>query len=101
MNLSMVKQAMELRSKLGKAQKELAKLTVEAESGNGSVKVIANGQQKVMSIKISPEVIDPQKAEQLERLVLKAVSDAHDKSQKLAAKQMKELTGGLNIPGLT
>ena len=101
MNLSMVKQAMELRSKLGKAQKELAELTVEAESGNGSVKVIANGQQKVMSIKISPEVIDPQKAEQLERLVLKAVSDAHDKSQKLAAKQMKELTGGLNIPGLT
>ena len=101
MNLSMVKQAMELRSKLGKAQKELTELTVEAESGNGSVKVIANGQQKVMSIKISPEVIDPQKAEQLERLVLKAVSDAHDKSQKLAAKQMKELTGGLNIPGLT
>ncbi len=66
MNLSMIKQALELRSKLEKTQKELAKMTVEAQSGNGAIKVTANGRQKILSIKISPEVIDPKKSAQLE-----------------------------------
>ncbi len=101
MNLSMLKRAQELKSKLDKAQKELNNITVEADSGKGAVKVTINGQQKILSIKISPEVIDPNKAEHLEELVLKAVSEATAKSQKLAAKQLGRLTGGLKIPGLT
>jgi len=101
MNFSMLNQARELKSKLDKAQKELGSTIVEADSGKGAVKVIINGKQKIQSIKISPEVIDPDKAEQLEKLVLKAVSEAIAKSQKLAAKQLGKLTGGLKIPGLT
>lgn len=100
MNLSMLKQAQELKSKLDKAQKELKNIVVEADSGKGAVRVTVNGQQKVLSIKISPEVIDPAKAEKLEELVLKAVRDALEKAQKEAAKQLKGLTGGLKIPGL-
>ncbi len=101
MNFSMLKQAQELKSKLDKAQKELSKIVIEADSGKGAVKVTINGQQKILSIKISPNVIDPNKAEHLEELVLKAIRDATAKSQKLAAKQLKGLTGGLKIPGLT
>ncbi len=101
MNFSMIKQAQELKSKLDKAQKELSKLVIEADSGKGAVKVTIDGQQKILSIKISPKVIDPDKAGQLEQLVLKAITEATNKSQKLAAKQMKGLTGGLKIPGLT
>jgi len=101
MNLSILKQARELKSKLDQAQKELGNATLEASSGKGAVTVVINGQQKIRSIKISPEVIDPKKAGQLEELVLKAVSEAISKSQKMAASQLKGLTGGLNIPGLT
>ena len=101
MNLSMLNQAWELKSKLDKAQKELSNTTLEVSSGKGAVKVIINGQQKIQSIEISPEVIDPNKAKQLEKLVLQAVTEAIAKSQKLAAKQLKGLTGGLKIPGLT
>ncbi len=100
MNLSMLNQARELKAKLDKAQKELSNTIVEAESGKGAVKVTINGQQKIQSIKISPKVIDPNKAGYLEGLVLKAVSEAIAKSQKLAAKQLGGLTGGLKIPGL-
>ncbi len=100
MNLSMLNHARELKSKLDKAQKELGSTIVEADSGKGAVKVIINGQQKIQSIKISPEVIDPDKARHLEELVLKAVSEAIAKSQKQAAKQLSGLTGGLKIPGL-
>ncbi len=101
MNLSTIKQALELKAKLEKAQQELGNTILEAESGKGAVKVTINGQQKIQSIKISPKVIDPDKAEHLEELVLKAVSEAISKSQKLTAKRLGGLTGGLKIPGLT
>jgi len=101
MNVSMLKQAQELKAKLDKAQKELSNTIVEADSGKGAVKVTINGQQKILSIQISPKVIDPNKAEHLEELVLKAINEATARSQKLAAKQLKGLTGGLKIPGLT
>ncbi len=101
MNFSMLKQAQELKAKLDKAQKELGNTIVEADSGHGAVKVTITGQQKILSVKIAPKYIDPNKAEQLEDLVTKAVNEAINKSQKVAAKQLKGLTGGLKIPGLT
>ena len=99
MNLDMINRARELKAKLDKAQKELSNTIIEADSGGGAVKVTANGQQKIKSIKISPEVIDPSKPEKLEKLVLEAVSNALEKSQKEAAKHLKDLTGGFKIPG--
>jgi len=101
MNFSMLNQARELKASLDKAQEELSNTIVEAEAGRGAVRVTITGKQKIQSIKISPAVIDPDKAERLEKLVLTAVDDAITKSQKIAAKQLKGLTGGLKIPGLT
>ncbi|UCG53926.1 MAG: YbaB/EbfC family nucleoid-associated protein [Dehalococcoidia bacterium] len=101
MNLSMIKQAFELRSKLEKTQKELGKMKVESESDNGAVKVTANGRQKILSIKISADFIDPSKPERLEKLVLQAVTRAMDASKKLADKHLSDLTGGIKIPGIT
>lgn len=101
MNKSMLTQAWELKSKLDTVQKELKNTTVEADSGKGAVKVTISGQQKVLSIQISPKIIDSSKPEYLEKLVLAAMNEAISKSQKLSGKQLKGLTGGLNIPGLT
>jgi len=101
MNRFMMHQAQKLQEKLVKAQQELGKTTVEVSSGGGAVKVTINGQQKIQSIKISPEVINPDDVELLEDLVLTAVSEAIAKSQELAAERLGGLTGGLKIPGLT
>ena len=101
MNLSMIKQAMELRSKLEKAQKELGKVTVDAQSGGGAVKVTANGRQKILSIAILPDAIDPAKPKELEKMVLKAVTEALEESKKLADKHLGQLTKGIKIPGIT
>jgi DNA-binding YbaB/EbfC family protein len=101
MNLGMMKQAMEMRSKLEKAQKELEKKTVEVESGKGAIKVVANGHLRILSIKIDPSVVDPKKTGDLEKLVFKGVNDALDAAQDMAAKELKGVTGGLKIPGLT
>ena len=101
MNKFMMQQAQKLQEKLAKTQEELEKLTVEASSGGGAVKVTVNGQQKIQSVKISPEAVNPEDVELLEDLVLTAVSEAITKSQQAAAEQFGGLTGGLKIPGLT
>jgi DNA-binding YbaB/EbfC family protein len=101
MNKFMMQQAQKLQQRLVAAQEELADMTLEVSSGGGAVTVTVNGQQKIQSIKISPEVIDPAEAEMLEDLVLTAVREAITKSQETAAEHLGGLTGGLNIPGLT
>jgi DNA-binding YbaB/EbfC family protein len=100
MNKRMIQQAQQLQAQLLKAQEELASLTVEASSGGGAVTVTMNGQQQILSVKISPEVVNPEDIEMLEDMVLSAVKEAQVKAQEAAAKKMGGLTGGLKIPGL-
>ncbi len=97
---SMMKQAQNLQKKMLKTQKELATKTVEATAGGGMVTVIANGGQKIESIALEKEVVDPEDLEMLQDLILAAVNDALKKSQDMVSAEMSKLTGGLNIPGL-
>lgn len=101
MNRFMMRRAQELGTKLAKVQEELEKVTVEASSGGGAVTVVVNGQQRVQSVKISPEVMDAKDMELVEDLVMAAVNEAIAKSQELAQSRLGALTGGLKIPGLT
>ncbi len=73
---------------------------MEASAGGGMVKVVANGGQKIESIILEKEVVDPEDVEMLQDLVLAAVNDALKKSQEMVSAEMNKLTGGLNIPGL-
>ena len=54
-----MKQARKLQERMNKLQEQLASETVEASTGGGMVKVVANGKREIRSIEISPEVVDP------------------------------------------
>jgi hypothetical protein len=97
----MMKQAQQLQAKLMKVQEEAAQLTVEASSGGGMVKVVANGRQQIVSISIEKEVVDPDDVEMLQDLVTAAVNDALARSQEMVNEKMSQLTGGMSIPGLS
>jgi DNA-binding YbaB/EbfC family protein len=101
MNKNMLRQAQELQAKLAKAQKEIENLVVEASAGGGAVKVTMTGNQRLKSVKISPEAVDPKDVEMLEEMVLAAINEALDKSRDEAGKHLSAITGGLKIPGLT
>lgn len=96
----MMKQVQKMQADMERVQQELGTMTVEATSGGGVVTVVANGHQEIMSVKIDPQVIDPEDAEMLEDLVLAATNEALRKAQELAQSEMAKVTGGLNIPGL-
>lgn len=100
MNKNFLRQAQELQAKLAKAQEELGEMTTEVSSGGGAIKVVIDGHQKVRSITISPEVIDPDDVEMLEDTILAAVNEAIAKSQELAANRLNSLTGGMKLPGM-
>jgi DNA-binding protein YbaB len=53
----------------------------------------------VLSVKISPEAVDPKDVGMLEDLVLTAINEGMEKSKQLAANRLGAITG-VNIPGL-
>lgn len=99
---NMMRQAQVMQQRMAKMQEELALKTIEGSAGGGMVTCVVSGKQEVLSIKIKPEVVDPNDVEMLQDLIVAAVGDAVRKSQELAASEMQKIAGGmgLNIPGL-
>ena len=94
----MLKQLQQMQARMSKIQEDLGEKTVTGTAGGGMVTVVANGHQKVLSVTVKPEVIDPNDVDMLQDLVLAAVNDALDKARDLAAKELGALTGGLGPP---
>ncbi len=97
---NLLKQAQKFQSKIAKLQEELGERTVEASSGGGMVTVVVNGRQEVLSVKIDPEVINPDDQEMLQDLILAAVNDGLSRAKNMADEEMGKLTRGLNIPNI-
>jgi DNA-binding YbaB/EbfC family protein len=97
---NMMKQAQQLQARMLKIQEELSGKTVESTAGGGMIRVVANGRQQIVSIRVEKEVVNPDDVDMLQDLILAAVNDALTKSQEMVASEMSKLTGGLNIPGL-
>jgi len=100
----MMKQAQKMQKQMMEIQEEMGKMTVEGTSGGGMVKVIANGHQDILEVKIDPEVVDPDDVELLEDLIVAAVANAREKSKKMMEEKMGKILppglGNLGIPGL-
>lgn len=97
---NLMNQAKMMQNRLAQIQEEMAQKTVEASSGGGMVTVMANGRQEILSVKIEPEVVNPEDVDMLQDLVQAAVNDALHKAQEMVSQEMAKVTGGLKIPGL-
>lgn len=86
--------------KVKKLQKELQKMIIEAEAGDGAVVVEITGEQKIKKIHIDPEYVDLDDIGQLEKWIEEAVKEAIQKSQKIAAEKMQPMLGNLGNLGL-
>jgi hypothetical protein len=101
MNLNkLMKQAQKMQEQMARTQAELEEKTVEISAGGGKVKVIANGNGDIVSIKIDKEIVDPNDVEFLEELVLSGVKQAIEQGKALAQSEMTKITGGLGLPGM-
>lgn len=96
----LMKQAKKMQQEMVKIQEELAGERIEASAGGGAVKVVANGKQELLEVKIDPEVVDSNDVGMLQDLVLAAANEALQQSRDLAAQRLNSVTGGMGIPGL-
>ncbi len=97
----MLKQAQKMQSQLMKAQEGLNKEEIEGTAGGGMVKIVLNGTQELQSIKLDPEVVDPDDVEMLEDLIVAAFQNAQEKVKERTNSVFGGFTSGMNIPGLS
>ena len=96
----MIKQLQKLQEDMAQTQEALAQETLTVTAGGGAVTIVITGNQRIQSITLKPEIVDPADVEMLQDLIVAAVNEAIQASQAHAADKMQGLTGGLNIPGL-
>ena len=96
----MLKQAQKMQEDMATLQTDLEAREYTATSGGGAVTATVDGKHLIKSIKIDPEIIDPDDAEMIEDLVTVAVKEAINNAIKTAEEEMGAITGGLNLPGM-
>lgn len=88
----------DIQNKMEEVKQQLQHLEVEAEAGGGMVKVTANGNREITSIKLDKDIIDPDDTEMLEDLVIAGVNQALKKAEEAGQEKMSEITKGM-LPG--
>jgi DNA-binding YbaB/EbfC family protein len=73
---SMMETVQEMQQQMAEAQNALAATEVEGSAGGGKVRVTITGDFLPVSVRLNPEVVDPDETEMLEDLILAAWRDA-------------------------
>jgi DNA-binding YbaB/EbfC family protein len=76
-------------------QEKLQQTVVEASAGGGSVTVKMNGQKKVLSVTIDPEIVKTGDLEMLQDLVVAAVNEGNRKVDEALQSNLGGMLGGM------
>ena len=92
----------DINSKMEETKKQLELIEVHAISTNGNIQVTANGNRKLISIKIADDFYSTSSKENLIESLKEAINEVNVKTELVMKEQMKNATAGLlpNIPGL-
>ena len=88
----------EFQKKMDEVKRQLNELEVEAEAGGGMVRVTANGNREITSIKLDKDIVDPNDIEMLEDLITAGINQALKKAEEAAQDKMADVTKGM-LPG--
>jgi DNA-binding YbaB/EbfC family protein len=91
----MLGQVQKMQQEMAAAQSALESETVTVTAGGGALTIVITGHQRVQSIAINPELLDPAEAEFLQDMLVAGVNAAIEQSQALAAQRMENITGGI------
>ncbi len=96
----MMKKVQKMQAEMLKMQEELKTRTVETTVGGGALTIVANGKKEIESIKIKPEVLDPDDVEMLQDMIVSGVNEAMRKIDEMTEREMSKITGGMKLPGM-
>lgn len=98
---SIMQQAQQMQQKMREIQNDLAKKSITGSAGGGMVNVTVNGQGDILSVTIEKALLNPDEAQMVQDLIVSATNEAIRKAKELSKQELAQLTGGLNLPGLT
>lgn len=81
-------------------RQQLASITVEAEAGDGAVKVVANANRQIMNIAIDKGKLDWEDTEQVEDLLLVAINRALELAAEKEAAEAQNMLKKMMPPGM-
>jgi nucleoid-associated protein EbfC len=96
---SMLKQAQKMQADMEAKQAELDAAEYEVQAGGGAVTVKINGKKEILSIDLSPDIVDPDDIETLSDIIVAAVNQAIKKVESTNEAAMSQITGNMNLPG--
>jgi nucleoid-associated protein EbfC len=94
----LMKQAQQMQQKMAEMQAKLDATEIEGVAGAGLVRVTLTGKGALRGVKIDPKLADPAETEMLEDLILAAHADAKGKIDVMMESEMKNATGGMDLP---
>ncbi|MBQ9780078.1 MAG: YbaB/EbfC family nucleoid-associated protein [Clostridia bacterium] len=97
---AMIRQAQKMQEDMAAKQEELDAREYEIKAGGGAVVVKISGKKEVLSIDISPEIVDPDDIETLSDILVAGVNEAIKRVEETNAAEMEKITGSMNMPGL-
>ncbi|MFZ6035781.1 MAG: YbaB/EbfC family nucleoid-associated protein [Patescibacteria group bacterium] len=94
-----IKDLKHLRDQAQQIKTALREETVHADAAHGSVQMVMDGNQEVLSVEIAEELLTADRKADLEQAVREVTNDAIKKAQRVMAHKMQSM-GGLNMPGM-
>ena len=97
-----MKIAAEMKTRLPEMKQRLAESEYSAQAGGSAVAATVNGKLQVIELTIDPAVLSDESldSEMLADLIKAAIASAQQQAIEAAEAAMKELTGGMDLPGL-
>ena len=97
---AMLRQAQKMQEDMAALQAELETREYDVSAGGGMVQVKINGKREILSIDVTPDIVDPDDVEMLEDILVAAVNEAIKRVDSTTEEEMQKITGGLGMPGL-
>jgi len=94
----MMKKLQDMQAEMAKAQEEVEQAEYSASAGGGAVEITVNGKHELLSVKLQPEVVDPEDVEMLGDMIIAAANEAIRKASEAMEQRMGSATSGLNLP---
>lgn len=95
MNFGQMKDAMALKARLGKMEKELKKARLSSDAQGGKIKITVNGTGEVLIVEIDPELLSPERRKDLEKGLAYAFNSAREVAGRFSQERFKELMESL------
>ena len=93
----LMKQAQAMQQELEQANKQLNAMQFEGSASNGLVKIVVNGEYKVVSVDIDPSILNSDDKEMLQDLIMIATNDAVVKIDETKKEKFGSMAQGLKL----